>query len=240
MKYFFWQVVQQKLHKLMPVLDRLQREFQDASAQGSPVVERIRLLVETHTTSFLSLKAAIFEPKMAEDLLEFLGASAEWLVQMALCPPDQLSPPTTLQEVKMPLPEDRDAHHFLQCIPEFIVKTLIETFSAVRRYNAALLDSAVGCLILPHVTSFMIVFMGSPKRMNNPHLRAQLAECLESLLPEDGNTRGGLLKGYREQLFTTHPVSPQLVRALVHVFVSVEMTGEGVSFEQRFKYRRPM
>lgn len=234
------QVVQQKLHKLSQELGRMQREFQDASAQGSPATEMMRSHMESRTTSLLSFKAAVFEPHMAESLLHFLAASAEWLVQMALCPPNQLSPPTTLHEVKVPLPEDTDAHIFLQCIPEFLVETLTETISAVRRYSAGLLDSTGGSLILPHLMSFIVVFMGSPKRMNNPHLRAHLAECLETLLPESSSSSGGFLSGYREQLFTKHPASPQLVPALLHVFVSIEMTGQSVSFEDKFNYRRPM
>jgi ubiquitin conjugation factor E4 A len=32
----------------------------------------------------------------------------------------------------------------------------------------------------------------------------------------------------------------QLAPALVNVFVSIEMTGQGVQFEYKFKYRQPM
>ncbi|XP_071536976.1 ubiquitin conjugation factor E4 A [Panulirus ornatus] len=233
------QVVQQKLHKLYQELGRLQQEFQDTSTQRSSV-ERMRSLIESQTTIFLSFRTAILEPNMAESILQFLGASAEWLVQMALCPPDQCSPPSAVQDVKVPLPDDKDPHLFLQCIPEFLVETLTETISALRRYNASLLDSSVSSLILPHLMSFIIVFMGSPNRMNNPHLRARLAETLESLIPENANSRGGLLLGYREQLFATHPLSTELVTALLQVFVSIEMTGQSVAFEEKFNYRRPM
>ena len=195
--------------------------------------------METRTAELLSFKAAIFEPNMAESLLQFLAVSAEWLVQIALTPSDKQSPPTKLLEVKLPLPEDDNVHYYLQCIPEFLVETLTETISAVRRYNATYLDSSGGTQVLPHLMSFIIVFMGSPHRMNNPHLRAHLAECLETLLPGSEGT-GGLLAGYREQLFTSHPASGHLVEALIHVFVSIEMTGQSVAFEEKFNYRRPM
>jgi ubiquitin conjugation factor E4 A len=33
----------------------------------------------------------------------------------------------------------------------------------------------------------IIIFMGSPERMKNPHLRARLAEMLESLMPTLNN-----------------------------------------------------
>lgn len=233
------QVVQQKLHKLSQELGRMQHELQEASAQGSPATEMMRSHMETRTTNLLSFKAAIFEPVMVENLLQFLAATAEWLVQIALTPQDQPTLPTSLREVKAPLPEEAENHIYLACIPEFLVETLTETISAVRRYSAQVFESSTGTQVLPHLMSFIIVFMGSPHRMNNPHLRAHLAECLETLLPESTNT-GGLLAGYREQLFTAHPAASHLVTALIHVFVSIEMTGQSVSFEDKFNYRRPM
>lgn len=217
----------------------MQHELQEASAQGSPATEMMRSHMETRTTNLLSFKAAIFEPNMVENLLQFLAASAEWLVQIALTPQEQPNLPTSLREVKAPLPEEVENHVYLACIPEFLVETLTETISAVRRYSAPVFESSTGTQVLPHLMSFIIVFMGSPHRMNNPHLRAHLAECLETLLPESSNT-GGLLAGYREQLFTAHPAASHLVTALIHVFVSIEMTGQSVSFEDKFNYRRPM
>ena len=44
----------------------------------------------------------------------------------------------------------------------------------------------------------------------------------------------------REQLFVQHPHITELARTLLQVFVSIEMTGQGVEFEQKFNYRRPM
>ena len=36
---------------------------------------------------------------------------------------------------------------------------------------------------LEQLLSFILVFMGSPEYMRNPHLRAGMAEALETLLP---------------------------------------------------------
>lgn len=50
--------------------------------------------------------------------------------------------------------------------------------------------------------------MGSPQHMKNPHLRARLAEGLESLLPFHKDDPAGLnaFGGYqRERLFKQHP-----------------------------------
>lgn len=40
---------------------------------------------------------------------------------------------------------------------------------------------------LEYLLSFILVFMSSPKRMKNPHLRAELAEMLASLMPIQPN-----------------------------------------------------
>jgi len=41
-------------------------------------------------------------------------------------------------------------------------------------------------------------------------------------------------------LFEKHPLIEHLAEKLLNVFVSIEMTGQGVQFEQKFNYRRPM
>ncbi len=40
---------------------------------------------------------------------------------------------------------------------------------------------------------FILVFMGSPDRMKNPHLRARMAEALESLMPPKNRTENSLV-----------------------------------------------
>ena len=60
---------------------------------------------------------------------------------------------------------------------------------------------------LSPILDFILTFMGSPKWVKNPHLRARLAECLENLLPmhrlEGSVTAHGCF--HREQLFLVHP-----------------------------------
>lgn len=228
------QVAQQKLSKLSQELGRIH--------QNESVAEVMQPYVEARTADLLSLKAALFEPDMTEQLLQFLGATIEWLVQISLIPTNQRTPPTTLREVKLPLPneEEEEPHPLLQCVPELLVENLTEAISSVKHYTTGLLDAARDSAILSQLMSFIVVFMGSQKRMSNPHLRAQLASCLEILLPETGNSSSGLLKGLQEQLFQRHPLASQLVPTLLNVFVSIEMTGQNVAFEEKFGYRRPM
>ena len=48
---------------------------------------------------------------------------------------------------------------------------------------------SVGSEKLEHLMTFVLVFMGSPNRMRNPHLRARMAEALEAIMPPK-NTQG--------------------------------------------------
>ena len=41
---------------------------------------------------------------------------------------------------------------------------------------------------LEHLMTFVLVFMGSPRCVNNPHLRAMMAEALDAMKPPDDTT----------------------------------------------------
>lgn len=128
--------------------------------------------------------------------------------------------------------------HPLQDVPELVVENLVEAIIGVRRYLPEAL-SLSGEPLLHSFMSFVAAFMGSPRWMNNPHLRAHLAECLETLLPKEGESVS-IVAGVRERMFIEHPLATHLVTAIIHVFVSIEMTGQNVAFEEKFNYRRPM
>jgi hypothetical protein len=48
------------------------------------------------------------------------------------------------------------------------------------------------------------------------------------------------VSSFAEAIFTDHPLIEHLPRVLLDVFVSIELTGQAVAFEQKFNYRRPM
>lgn len=80
--------------------------------------------------------------------------------------------------------------------------------------------------------------MGNPDRVRNPHLRARLAEGLESLLPKQ--IANSFRSTFKTNLFSNHPQRLEIIPNLLKVFVGIEMTGQSVQFEQKFNYRRPM
>ena len=89
----------------------------------------------------------------------------------------------------------------------------------------------------------ILIFMGNTDYVFNPYCRAQLAECLEALLPSKASNRKQIcsfMTKKRELLFENKICVNFLPEALFNVFVSIEMTGQAVQFEQKFNYRRPM
>ena len=92
---------------------------------------------------------------------------------------------------------------------------------------------------LDQFLSLTVTFMGSPSRLKNPHLRAAMAEMLDCLMPPDRGAQPAS-SNPRDALFVQHPRAVEVSSALLHVFASIETTGQGVAFEQKFNYRRPM
>lgn len=90
--------------------------------------------------------------------------------------------------------------------------------------------------------------MGRSDRVFNPHVRASLAEALECLLPPNNrqSSSSSLFSGGNNQrrlaydALVRHPCASYTTESLLNVFVSIEMSGQSVQFEQKFNYRRPM
>ncbi|XP_050393644.1 ubiquitin conjugation factor E4 A [Patella vulgata] len=227
-----------KFTKLNQDLHRVQRLYQDVRQQSaSEEVEPVRSIkaqMEKGMTLFLSMKAALTVPQLLEMSLNLHTSTATWLSQMAAS--DTV---TEFKPIALPLPET--APTSLSLIPEFVMGNLNDFISFLHRYQDELFEFAGDKV--KYFMTLILVFMGNPERMNNPHLRAELAETLSSLMPPDPNQKGGgglLAKFHREKLFSEHELIDHLAEKLLHVFVSIEMTGQSVEFEQKFNYRRPM
>ncbi|CAL4079295.1 unnamed protein product, partial [Meganyctiphanes norvegica] len=240
--YLGIQVIQQKWNILSENLKRIQEEKNDSNQ------ERVEQAMENIKTMLYSYRAAIFEPSMMQDLFIFLTATCEWLVQMGLLCRSEDEDLNQIKMIGATLPDDKESHPFLQFIPEFIVETIIETIDSIWKFEPSFLETGSAVAGISHLLSFIVIFMGSEERLKNPHHRAKLARTLEQLLPDRGsrNTSKGLLSSgncdLREQQFAVSQASQHLASVLISTFISIEVTssGESVSFEQKFQYRRPM
>lgn len=127
---------------------------------------------------------------------------------------------------------------FFRSIPEYIIENIVcyLTFSRNFESDSYQRDPDSGDSIF----TMILIFMGSSERVKNPHLRARLAEGLESLLPKQEERRSSFRSILHKKLFVDHPNRLEIVPNLLSVFVGIEMTGQSVQFEQKFNYRRPM
>ncbi|XP_015110282.1 ubiquitin conjugation factor E4 A [Diachasma alloeum] len=241
-----YRVVLEKLMKTNQDLSRIQRVYNDAQSGGSSeVFDVITQRMEMEMTKYLSLRASLLAPEMLKLLAKFHAATAHWLMQvnvnLALDENQGTFAPMKPLKITFPLPET--VPDTLKCIPEFVVENTMRFVCFLRRLSPNTFEEHGADFLEPILTE-IVGLMESPQRLYNPHLRAHLAEGLEALLPtqEDGNNHLQATLGtfHRQQLFVQHPHRKEIVRNLLQVFVSIEMTGQSVQFEQKFNYRRPM
>ncbi|XP_068981426.1 ubiquitin conjugation factor E4 A [Bombus flavifrons] len=242
-----YRVVLDKLLRTNQDLVRIQRVYQDAQNGGrSEIFDIITQRMEGEMTKYLSLRASLLVPEMLKLLAKFHATTAFWLVQVYLNDikigeNEENYIPKECKEVKFPLPGT--VPDTLRCIPEFVVENTIRFLYLLRRINPNIFEEQGPSFLTPILTE-IIVLMESQQRLYNPHLRARLAEGLEALLPTNDETMSPVTPSlgtfHREQLFITHPYRQYIVPNLLKVFVSIEMTGQSVQFEQKFNYRRPM
>lgn len=233
-----YRVCIEKVTRMNREIHRLQSAYQDSLQSGgnSDVTENIMTTLTKQSQQLLCLQNLILEPKNDELLLQFYEATAVWVDQLALR--TKLNPedenigfaPQTIQDLTLPLNEISD---FMKYVPEMVLENINGYLQFSKHFQTKARRSYEAKEVF---ITMILIFMGNSKRAKNPHLRANLAEGLESLLPKN-DANGYTIDG---QLFLRHPHRLHIVENLLNVFVSIEMTGQSVQFEQKFNYRRPM
>ncbi|XP_058062566.1 ubiquitin conjugation factor E4 A [Anopheles bellator] len=224
-------------------LHRLQTMYHETILQNGPdVANDIMQMLSSQTQQFLCLQNVLLEPVTDQLLLHFYEASAIWLTQLSARDASRIDSlgsavgyaPQTVEDVQLPLPTE-GVSRVLKSIPEYIIENIVGYLQFSRHFESRLLRVHVEAQ--NSIFTMVLIFMGSSERIRNPHLRARLAEGLESLLPKESES-GGF--SFSAALFTNHPHRLEIIPNLLRVFVSIEMTGQSVQFEQKFNYRRPM
>ena len=219
--------VHAQLVQLSQTAHRLQRAHQDAVQNGGGgggshygVAEQIQERLDSIMASYLSLKAILLTPEVLALHCQLMAATARWLCRQKQ--PEEWRP---IQ---------------LASIPEFVVSNVTDLVNFLNRFCPAMLDNPSGSDFL----TLVVELMASPHKLKNPHMRAAMAEMLDALMPPppmaDSDRAGPAVRLGRTELFVRHERAGELVGCLLHVFASIEMTGQGVAFEQKFNYRRPM
>ncbi|RTG89442.1 ubiquitin conjugation factor E4 A [Schistosoma bovis] len=208
----------------------------------------LRRFMRERTARYLEQSTSLSCMSRLKDQLSFAVTTCRFLVKLAKCILNKNSSysndTTTSTSVSTSF-----SHGCLSDLPEYLVDNVVELVSYLRRGKDEFLESVeVSSIPLEPLLEFSIIFMNHTGLLTNPHLRARLAEVLESLVPQrddeawNTNTSGsGLLNSLhlsfhrREQLMnrdseiTDDPVLSNAVRALLTAFVSIELSpGTGV------------
>jgi ubiquitin conjugation factor E4 A len=208
--------------------------------------EMFRKGLEQHIIKHLSMRTILFQENFVEICVLFGLASCSWLTNVTMHKPTEdpsvLPEITTFLEpefIQADFEETNQISPFLKFIPEFLCENISDFFIFVRRFVQK--NMLLNRISFDPLMTFILTFMGSPLKMKNPHLRAKLAEILEELMPKKGIDEGHYLSSSScTELFQKHRFIQHLIPTLIHVFVSIEVTGQSVAFEQKFQYRRPM
>lgn len=238
--------VYERFFKLAQNMSELQQAYQDAVNDpmptpirgGQDLRELLKEKIDIVMSQFFNLKAALTVPNRVTMQVHFCVATAAYLNHLVSC--ESFEEASSAQELKVITMEALKSKKInktcLQYIPEMFIENLLDFFLFLFFFNDQALAQSKG--ILDPLMSMIITFMSNSCLMQNPHLRARFAEILEYLMPHQ-TQYGRTVTGFPE-LFDSHPLAAELAPALLNVFVSIEMTGEGVQFEQKFSYRKPM
>jgi ubiquitin conjugation factor E4 A len=225
--------IYQKLMKLNGELARWQSTYQDlmssnADTSNNNQMATLKSHYECMSIEFLNFKTCLIEESLVKNMSKFLFNSASWLVMLTESSSNSTTP-------------------LLSQVPEFFLTNINEFLIFLHRFKVTILSTLFDVENSEFLTAFIdlvIGFMGRSDRLFNPHQRAQLAEALECLLPKrSGGAQmfdhpGG--QSLAVHAFVLNKSSSQLAESLLNVFVSIEMTGQSVRFEEKFNYRRPM
>jgi len=216
--------------------------------ENSPNSELIKRELNNQLTKFYSTKCIVCQQDFVQLLIKFNLASATWLTNLAMHsehPTDESSTDHLLVNKFYPFKlkvdvnlEETQVPKLLQFVPEFICENVVDSFMHVLRFADS--DLVFNSIDFEPLLTFILSYIASPHKMKNPHTRAKLAEILEELKPKN-NVQNSFRMSTMEckaDIFKTYEHKQYLVPCLIHVFVSIELTGQSVDFYQKFPYRR--
>lgn len=224
-------------------------ELSRASVDGRiPNQEMFNQEMNKQLSKFYSTKTIICQDDFVELLVNFSLATATWLSNLAMysdildeqkinfSPIKEFYPFKLKVDLNLEV-NSNSSFKLLQFIPEFLCESVTESLIFVQKFvndNPKISNTNFEPLL-----TFILSFIASPHKMKNPHLRAKLAEVLEELIPKPSQSpyqRNTF--GLNQDLYKNFEHKQYLIPCLIHVYVSIELTGQSVAFEQKFQYRR--
>ncbi|XP_050319386.1 ubiquitin conjugation factor E4 A [Bactrocera neohumeralis] len=227
-------------------LHSLQTAYHDV-AQTNPnndLAKNLLRMLKEQMQQYLCMRNGLMEPTNDTHILKFFEATTIWLTEIALITEDEFKSALAKQDFAPHTRKERQIPDkcefippYLKSVPENVIDNVVAYLSFSRHFPPGqfieIYQSSHDALF-----KMIVLFMGSAELVKNPHLRAKLAEALEFLLPKQ--ISGSMRNSFITRVFDSNMDRLKVVRSLLNVFVSIEMTGQSVQFEQKFNYRRPM
>lgn len=183
-----YRVCIEKLIRMSRELHQLQAAYQDTAMQGgADVAGNIMQLLSSKTQQFLCLHNLIVEPNNDQYLMSFYEATAIWLAQVvnkqtdwySLTRKDKGFAPQTEGPCHN-LPADDAVPKILNSVPEYILENIVGYLTFVHHFDQMQVATSVKVNTEAQnaIFTMILIFMGSAKRVRNPHVSPELVKTV--------------------------------------------------------------
>jgi len=127
------------------------------------------------------------------------------------------------------------------CQPEHVLDDAVQFVKHMGRYDPAQLEGLTDQQ-LALILTFAVTFLGAPRFVRNPYLRAHLTEVLALFVPrKDESAATGYSHSRMQAVLAGHATARRwLAPYLMGFFVDIEFTGSHTQFHDKFTYRHHM
>jgi ubiquitin conjugation factor E4 B len=234
--------MQQRAHRWKSELDMAQAELMRLrqAGSGNPLhahieaqlqaqVDKYKQVGDANKRNMLAYRAQVASPALLSSALRYYRLVARWLVQCAN--------PTGAD---LPLPAE--VPKLFSALPEYCMDDIAQFFKQLQHIAPDFLET-VATEELNDFLTLMVTFIGEPRYVKNPYLRATFTKMLRFLVPAtEENRTSGHGSERLSAVFHTHPLARRhLAPRVMQFFVDIEFTeGAGGSGYEKYEFRHEM
>jgi len=191
-------------------------------------VTQLKKWMEAVKQCVLGYQTQLSDPALVSSCVRYFRLVSRWLVATAQPPPEGLPLPDKVPRLFAALPEYcmNDVADFLKHITSLAPQSF-EQMDASELYD---------------FVTLMVTFIGAPKYVKNPYLRATFTKLLCYLVPQSEDGSGRRHASDRlAAVFHSHTLAQKfLAPAIMQFFVDIEFTGSHTSAYDKYEYRQDM
>ena len=193
------------------------------TAQLEAEVTQLKKWIDAVKQCVLAYQTHLSDPALVTSCVRYFRLVSRWLVATACPPPEGLPLPEKVPRLFAALPEYcmSDVADFLKHITALAPQSF-EQMDATELYD---------------FVTLMVTFVGAPRYVKNPYLRATFTKLLCYLVPKKDDDTGRRHASDRlAAVFHSHPLAQKhLAPAIMQFFVDVEFTGSHTSAYDKYE-----